>query len=185
METRKMGRHGLEVPALCLGTMTFGLQVDEAGSRAILDKAAGLGLAQTEDPDIQQQFVQARQFATSRPFGLVSRMLDGLQNAVTLVSVAALLVAFSPWLLVFMLAGAVPLFIGNLRFSGTAYRFYTGRTPQMRERSYLESLISGDATARERLHMRWGEAIAQRYERLFHDLYDEDRKLQGLSLIHI
>jgi len=39
-----MGRHGLEVPALCLGTMTFGLQVDEAASRAILDKAYDHGL---------------------------------------------------------------------------------------------------------------------------------------------
>jgi aryl-alcohol dehydrogenase-like predicted oxidoreductase len=39
MESRRMGSHGLEVPALCLGTMTFGLQVDEAGSLATLDEA--------------------------------------------------------------------------------------------------------------------------------------------------
>ncbi len=39
MEYRRLGRHGLELPALCLGTMTFGLQVDEDGSRDILDRA--------------------------------------------------------------------------------------------------------------------------------------------------
>lgn len=39
MQKRKMGKHGLEVSALCLGTMTFGLQVDEKSSRDILDKA--------------------------------------------------------------------------------------------------------------------------------------------------
>jgi len=39
MEYRRLGRHGLEVPALCLGTMTFGLQVDEKVSFKIMDKA--------------------------------------------------------------------------------------------------------------------------------------------------
>jgi aryl-alcohol dehydrogenase-like predicted oxidoreductase len=39
MEYRRLGRHGLEVPALCLGTMTFGLQVDEKVSFDIMDKA--------------------------------------------------------------------------------------------------------------------------------------------------
>ena len=39
MEYRRLGKHGLEVPALCLGTMTFGLQVEEKSSCEILDKA--------------------------------------------------------------------------------------------------------------------------------------------------
>lgn len=44
MEYRRLGRHGLEVPALCLGTMTFGLQVDEKQSQLILDRAQELNL---------------------------------------------------------------------------------------------------------------------------------------------
>ena len=51
MQYRRLGRHGLEVPALCLGTMTFGLQVDEAVSQTILDKAFGAGLTFLDTAD--------------------------------------------------------------------------------------------------------------------------------------
>ena len=40
MEQIRLGRTGLKVSRLCLGTMTFGLQIDEAASRAVLDRAA-------------------------------------------------------------------------------------------------------------------------------------------------
>ena len=45
MDRRALGRTGIRVPSLCLGTMTFGLQADEPASLAILDRAfeAGLG----------------------------------------------------------------------------------------------------------------------------------------------
>jgi 1-deoxyxylulose-5-phosphate synthase len=44
MEHVKLGRTGLQVSRLCLGTMTFGLQIDEAAGVAILDRAAGAGV---------------------------------------------------------------------------------------------------------------------------------------------
>lgn len=44
MKIRRLGQTGLKVSEICLGTMTFGHQTDEAGSFAILDKAAAAGV---------------------------------------------------------------------------------------------------------------------------------------------
>jgi len=47
----RLGRTGLNVSRICLGTMTFGLQVDEAGSRAILDHANDKGITFLDTAD--------------------------------------------------------------------------------------------------------------------------------------
>jgi aryl-alcohol dehydrogenase-like predicted oxidoreductase len=44
MEHVRLGRTGLQVSRLCLGTMTFGLQSDESTAVAILDRAADGGI---------------------------------------------------------------------------------------------------------------------------------------------
>jgi aryl-alcohol dehydrogenase-like predicted oxidoreductase len=44
MNYRPLGRTGLKVSPLCLGTMNFGWQTEEADSHAIMDKALELGL---------------------------------------------------------------------------------------------------------------------------------------------
>ena len=44
MEHVRLGRTGLQVSRLCLGTMTFGLQSDEATAAAVLDRAAEGGV---------------------------------------------------------------------------------------------------------------------------------------------
>jgi aryl-alcohol dehydrogenase-like predicted oxidoreductase len=44
VEHTRLGRTGLQVSRLCLGTMTFGLQCDEPTSVAILDRAADGGI---------------------------------------------------------------------------------------------------------------------------------------------
>ena len=45
MQRTQLGRTGLSVSRLCLGTMTFGLQCDEPTSSAIMDKAADGGIS--------------------------------------------------------------------------------------------------------------------------------------------
>src|SRR5579885_2906545 len=44
MNPRRMGRTGLKVSDICLGTMTFGHQCDRDTSFAILDRAADRGV---------------------------------------------------------------------------------------------------------------------------------------------
>lgn len=52
MRHARLGRTGLQVSRICLGTMTFGFQVDEDGSRAILDYAADKGVTFLDAADV-------------------------------------------------------------------------------------------------------------------------------------
>ena len=52
MQHVRLGRTGLQVSRICLGTMTFGLQVDEERSRAILDHAADKGVTFLDTADV-------------------------------------------------------------------------------------------------------------------------------------
>ncbi|MFQ5380996.1 MAG: aldo/keto reductase [Dehalococcoidia bacterium] len=52
MKYTNLGRAGLRVSRLCLGTMTFGLQCDEPSSVAILDRAADSGITFLDTADV-------------------------------------------------------------------------------------------------------------------------------------
>jgi aryl-alcohol dehydrogenase-like predicted oxidoreductase len=52
MKIRRLGNTGLKVSELCLGTMTFGHQCDEAASFAILDNAAQGGVNFLDTADV-------------------------------------------------------------------------------------------------------------------------------------
>lgn len=52
MNLRRLGRTGLKVTEICLGTMTFGHQCDEATSFAILNKAADRGVRFLDTADV-------------------------------------------------------------------------------------------------------------------------------------
>jgi len=52
MKHTRLGRTGLQVSRLCLGTMTFGLQCDEPTSVAIMDRAADGGITFFDTADV-------------------------------------------------------------------------------------------------------------------------------------
>ena len=52
MQHVRLGRTGLRVSRLCLGTMTFGFQCDESASGAILDRAAAGGITFLDTSDV-------------------------------------------------------------------------------------------------------------------------------------
>jgi len=52
LPTTRLGHSGLTVSRLALGTMTFGLQTDEAASHRILDKAAEGGINFLDTADV-------------------------------------------------------------------------------------------------------------------------------------
>jgi aryl-alcohol dehydrogenase (NADP+) len=52
MQRTQLGRTGLSVSRLCLGTMTFGLQCEEEVSRAIMDRAAEGGIDFFDTADV-------------------------------------------------------------------------------------------------------------------------------------
>jgi len=52
VDRRPLGRTGIRVPSLCLGTMTFGVQCDEPASFAIMDRAFAAGVDFFDTADV-------------------------------------------------------------------------------------------------------------------------------------
>ncbi len=144
----------------------------------ILEKSLSLGLPQYEDPQCQTLLLQAKREAVSRPFSLANRCLLCLQHAVALLAYSGLLLGFSPLALGVIALAGLPAFAVEARFSGKVFRFYRSKTPAMRERSYLESLMTRDNFAKEVLHFRLGPALKKRYRALFRRLFETDHRLQ-------
>jgi len=77
MEYRKLGRTGLKVSTHCLGTMTFGKQVEEAQARRIIDAAIDRGVTFIDTADM---------YVNGETELIVGRALKGRRDAIVLAS---------------------------------------------------------------------------------------------------
>jgi aryl-alcohol dehydrogenase-like predicted oxidoreductase len=78
MKTKQMGRTGLKVSEICLGTMTFGHQCDEAASFAIMDTAAGFGVDFIDAADVYP--VPVSLDTVGRTEEIVGKWLEGKRD---------------------------------------------------------------------------------------------------------
>jgi ATP-binding cassette subfamily B protein len=168
--------------ALCTRSLAFtnALLRQQLGHRVnvlILEKALQLDLEHFEDSEFYDRLIRARREASTRPLSLVLRSFGLLQNVVSLVSFAVLLLQYSVWAVLLLLLAGLPGFIAETKFSGDAFRLFRWRSAEKRMQDYLESVLARDDHAKEVKLFGLGPRLLGRYKDIFVRLYDEDRRL--------
>ena len=142
----------------------------------LMEHAATLDLAQFEDPEFYDHLERARRQTVGR-IGLIAQLLGLAQDALTLVTLSAALLAFSPWLMVLLVVAIVPSFLGETRFAAMEYSLLFRWTPERRQLDYLRYVGASDDTAKEVQLFGLAGWLTERYRVLSERWYAENRKL--------
>ena len=143
----------------------------------IIRKALTLDLAFFEHPDFYDRLQNARREGGYKPVELINDTFQIVQNMITLISFAALMLRFSPWLVLILLATSIPAFIAETRFSEQGFRLLTRRAPETRQINYLSRLLTEDTAAKEIKLFNLGSTLLKRYKTLFDKFFQEDKSL--------
>ncbi len=147
-----------------------------ASSVRLMRHAAELDLDQFEDSTFYDKLERARRQTLSRSV-LMSQVLAQGQDAVTLVLLAAGLVAFQPWLLGLLLLAVVPAFLGESHFNERSYSLSHSWTPERRELDYLRQTGASDETAKEVKIFGLSDFLITRFETLSDQFYRQNKAL--------
>jgi ATP-binding cassette subfamily B protein len=143
----------------------------------IIRKAISLDLQFFEDPVFYDTLQNARRRADSSALSIVRSTLQMAQQVITLISLVALLIRFSPWLAVIVFIAAVPSFLSQSQYAERAFRAVSRRAPESRLLNYLEMLLTGNESVKEVKLFGLGEPLLARYRELFMQFYEEDRAI--------
>ncbi|HEU4410942.1 MAG TPA: ABC transporter ATP-binding protein [Polyangiaceae bacterium] len=144
---------------------------------SILEKALTLDLAHFEDPTTYDLLTRARREASSRPLQAVLDVFHLVQNVLSFAGYAAVLAALGPWVLVALVAAAVPATVAEMRFSAQGFRLRNWRSPEARKLNYLEYVLANDAHAKEVKLFGLGPLLLGRFRELGERFYRDDRDL--------
>jgi ATP-binding cassette, subfamily B, bacterial len=147
-----------------------------AMSVRLMEHAAKLDLAQFEDPEFYDHLERARRQTVGR-IALLTLLLSMSQDALTLLTLAGALIAYSPWLLLLLAIAVIPSFLGETHFASLGYSLLFRWTPERRQLDYLRYVGASDKTAKEVQMFGLAPWITERYATLSQRFYEENRDL--------
>ena len=141
----------------------------------LMKHATRLDLASFEDPVFYDKLERARRQTTGRSgCGLPPNLC---QDALSLISLSAGLIVFSPWLMLLLVAAVMPAFLGETHFTALAYSVLYRRTPQRRQLDYLRLLGASNQSAKEVKIFGLGDYLAERYRAFPIAIYEENKSV--------
>lgn len=143
----------------------------------IIRKALALDLHYFEDASFYDKLQNARREADFRALGIINGAYNVVQNLLTLLSFAALLLAFSPLITLVLFGATIPAFVAQGRFSNLYFRLLTWRAPEFRRMQYLEHVLTVDSSVKEVKLFNLGEPLLKRYSDAFQIFFREDADL--------
>jgi ATP-binding cassette subfamily B protein len=142
----------------------------------IMEHASTLDLDQFEDSVFYDKMERARQQTIGRTM-LLPQVMSQIQDFITLLFLAAGLVAFNPWLILLLFVAIIPSFLGESYFNDKTYALTRGQTPERRELDYIRFLGASDETAKEVKIFNLSGFITERFKTLSGKFYRDNRKL--------
>src|SRR5580693_8468084 len=148
----------------------------------VMKHSAELDLMAYEDPVFYDRLERARVQATDR-LGMIQSIGRLVQQVITAVAMSVSILVFSPWLLLFLIAGIIPAFLGESHFAFLGYAKNFRQTPVRRELDYLRVLGGSREAAKELKLFGLKDFLIGRFTSLSDQIYRENVDLARRRLI--
>jgi ATP-binding cassette subfamily B protein len=145
-------------------------------SLRLMEHAATLDLEDFEDSELQDKLERARRQAAGRT-SLIGQLFSQAQDVVTVVSFAAGLFVYAPWLIALLAIALLPAFIGEAHFNAQSYWLNYARTPERRELDYVRQTGASAETAKEVKIFGLNAFLIERYRTLSTSFAEANRRI--------
>ena len=143
----------------------------------VMEHAASLDLIAYEDPVFYDRLERARVQATDRLY-MIQAMGRLIQQVITTLTLSVSIMLFSPWLLLLLIVGVIPAFVGETHFAFLGYAKNFRQTPIRRQLDYLRDSGRKQGSS-QGVEAVWPEGLPDREVQTLSDqVYDEDIALR-------